>query len=637
MSGEKRSKVLTISREGQTLKQFVLAVGEVLVIGRAPDSDLVAELRGVSARHAELTLVEQAPAPAPAAAAAAPGAPAAAPAAPEELQLDVRIRDVSTNGTGMSSTIGQTWSPLRKGEIRSVGACSHLLLPFNRKAKDPPVVLTVRVIGECLPDAHDDRRREGRWRYHAKLGEGALGIVYRASDVTGHLREEVAVKVSKIHRLAKQGARLRHAYILHREAQWSLQRLHHSKSSRFCPQRASLFARYLEDHTGRWAPDLDFEEERTVFEAADFVWERFRNAAATSKCPYVVMELVPGRTLHQCMGWGGGEAGLDPPLNPDEKVSMAKEMVKALDYLATFGLIHRDFRTTNIMLVGRSNGVPGRIQVIDLGHTIAAEQEQVKNRSAVVRCSWKETKVKHFDWAPAEVKGKEVVNFAFPIHAFDVYSLAVLFLQLELGILTQARLASIRLAGGDSGQSTDIALGIRADFLRRMLGSAVNRPRPLEVLQALEPPPKLRVVQQPLKPRAPEQKPKLPPAKNGSSTRDRGFERSRDRSRSRDHHDNGRSRQNGDRGNGVKVSGGGRARSRSQGRHRGRARKRKRSRSRGRGRRQHGRGRGSSSSSFDSSSDKGSLIVDDGYHVWSPNAVSFGSESPPSPSTDPPS
>lgn len=65
------------------------------------------------------------------------------------------------------------------------------------------------------------------------------------------------------------------------------------------------------------------------------------------------------------------------------------------------GLIHRDFRTTNLMVSERRSTI--RVRVIDLGHTILAENHQCRNKSAVVRCNWKEEEKKRFDWAPPEV------------------------------------------------------------------------------------------------------------------------------------------------------------------------------------------------------------------------------------------
>merc|ERR1711862_687849 len=134
------------------------------------------------------------------------------------------------------------------------------------------------------------------------------------------------------------------------------------------------------------------------------------------------------------------------------------------------------------MLVGR--GATGRIRVIDLGHTIAAEEGQLQNRSPVVRCSWRESKVKRFDWAPTEVKDT-TVNFAFPAHAFDVYSLAVLALQLEIGSMMAARNAVWNLVNGEVNDIRVGALCLAEDLLRRMLGAAEDRPCPNEVLHSI--------------------------------------------------------------------------------------------------------------------------------------------------------
>lgn len=462
-----RFKVISVAVGTEAPRQFVIHVDEKLSIGRAPNCDIVTELRGASNRHAELTLQ--------------------APDDSTDGAGEVRLTDVSTNGSGTNSSCGTSWIALRKGEGRTLSAVAQVLLPYNRKCREISVILTIRIIGDSLPDAWDQRNGVGRWRYIAKLGEGALGIVYRAQDMTQVFPDEVAVKVCKMHWTTKRGARLRHAYILHREAQWSLQRLHNKTNSSFCAERAAFFVRYLEDHSGRWAPELDFEAERTVFEAPDFVWDSFGQLQTSDKgCPYVVMELVPGRTLHHCMGWTS-EPAENPPLTTHEKVLIARQLARALEYLASFHLIHRDFRTTNLLLVGR--GELCKINVIDLGHTVAAEPEQVKNRSAVVRCSWMETKVKQFDWAPDEVKDKKgAPNFSMPTHAFDVFSLAMLFLQLELSSLRKAREVATSLVKGmvpGTAPPQVSALGVGAAFLRRMLGPPSARPPPSEVLRVL--------------------------------------------------------------------------------------------------------------------------------------------------------
>lgn len=343
---------------------------------------------------------------------------------------------------------------------------------------------------EICVDAYDDRTKAGRWRYHRKLGEGALGVVYHATDTTGSFPADVAIKMSKVAPGAKISSRMRNAYILHREAQWSIQRLHNPAWPQFNSTHASLFVQYFEDHTGCWANgSTSFDAERAVFEAASFSWDRFEPASPLPKKPYVAMELVPGKTLHSAMGWAQ-EPAENPPLAAEEKLTIARQSTEALQYLVAFGLIHRDFRTTNIMLTAR--GQAGRIRVIDLGHTIAADEEQKRNKSAVVRCNWKESKGKRFDWAPEEVKDRDRnLNFTSPVHAFDVFSLGVFFLQLESGSMQVAReTVAAFLAAGHSAENMSMvvlreAMGLQKEMLQRMLGEASTRPHPGEVLQAL--------------------------------------------------------------------------------------------------------------------------------------------------------
>eukprot|EP00443_Scrippsiella_acuminata_P094587 CAMPEP_0115541578 /NCGR_PEP_ID=MMETSP0271-20121206/90541_1 /TAXON_ID=71861 /ORGANISM="Scrippsiella trochoidea, Strain CCMP3099" /LENGTH=125 /DNA_ID=CAMNT_0002974659 /DNA_START=103 /DNA_END=477 /DNA_ORIENTATION=- len=122
-----RFKVVSIACGSDPPRQFVVAVGEILVIGRAPDCDVVTDLRGASGRHLEFSVVEE-----------------------TEGVVECRVMDVSTNGTGIC-TPGQSgadergWLPLRNGQSHEVGSISQVLLPFNRKTKETTALLTVRV------------------------------------------------------------------------------------------------------------------------------------------------------------------------------------------------------------------------------------------------------------------------------------------------------------------------------------------------------------------------------------------------------------------------------------------------------------------------------------------------------------
>ena len=288
-------------------------------------------------------------------------------------------------------------------------------------------ILTFLNHGEGLPDPYDDRQKSGRWKYCGKLGEGGLGVVHRAVDALGQLQGNIAIKVCKLAKDIKAAAKLRSAFKLHREAQWSLQFIHNNKHQNYSQQRAGLFAKYLEDHTGRWSKDSNFDAERSTFESAGFRWDKFEPPEPLPTHPYVAMEFVPGRTVHSALGWSRHHplSKDEPVLTFREKESIIRQATEALVYLVQMGLIHRDFRTTNLMVVRRKASVDMR--VIDLGLAISAEEHQCRNESAVVRCNWKEEEKNRFDWAPPEVRVKEpFVNFLYPIHSFDVFSFGVL-------------------------------------------------------------------------------------------------------------------------------------------------------------------------------------------------------------------
>eukprot|EP00930_Biecheleria_cincta_P027301 TRINITY_DN19181_c0_g1_i1.p1 TRINITY_DN19181_c0_g1~~TRINITY_DN19181_c0_g1_i1.p1 ORF type:complete len:1191 (-),score=227.26 TRINITY_DN19181_c0_g1_i1:107-3679(-) len=457
--GKAAAKVVAIFRKAEPPRQFVLPPGDVLVFGRAGDCDVVLPSRGISSRHAMLR-----------------HKPCASGGS------EMFLEDTSTNGTGTCGGDQTTWSPLRKGESRQLETSLQILLPLN--SKEESAVLTICVFGDGLPDAYDERRRVGRWLYRGKLGEGALGIVHKASDLTGKLGEAVAIKVAKTAKGAKKTSKLRNAFILHREAQWSLQRLHNKSYSGFSAEKARLFARYLEDHTGKWS-ELDFDSERKLFEGQDYRWDKFKPPVAIPEKPYVAIEYVPGRTLHAALGWSReqplheGQGVLDD----EERHLVAKQAAEALTYLISQNLIHRDFRTTNLMIVGKGPDVS--VRVIDLGHTILAEPGHQRNKSPIVRCNMKEEEKKRFEWAPPEVKAKEhFLNFALPVHSFDVFSMAVLAVQLQVREHPEARVAVDRLMGIQSGDCLPSAVGLPQEFLRLMLGMPLKRP-PIEEIQRI--------------------------------------------------------------------------------------------------------------------------------------------------------
>jgi Tol biopolymer transport system component len=147
--------------------------------------------------------------------------------------------------------------------------------------------------------------RLGPYEITAKLGEGGMGEVYRATDTK--LRRDVAIKVLPA-AFTQDRERLAR---FEREAQL-LAQLHH-------PNIASIFG--LEESAGTRA---------------------------------LVMELVEGPTLAERL-----EAGSIPL---DESLSFARQIAEALEAAHEKGIVHRDLKPQNIKA-----STEGKIKVLDFG------------------------------------------------------------------------------------------------------------------------------------------------------------------------------------------------------------------------------------------------------------------------------
>jgi TolB-like protein/Flp pilus assembly protein TadD len=143
------------------------------------------------------------------------------------------------------------------------------------------------------------------YRIHAKLGEGGMGAVYRAEDLT--LGREVALKFLSRGATFDPEARRR----LVKEAQ-AASRLNH--------------------------PNI-----ATIYELN-----------VTDAVPFIVMELVPGRTLKEKLRLG--------PLSSAELLSTMRQIAEGLEEAHRAGVCHLDIKPGNIMLDARS-----RVKILDFG------------------------------------------------------------------------------------------------------------------------------------------------------------------------------------------------------------------------------------------------------------------------------
>ncbi|MCB1009712.1 MAG: serine/threonine protein kinase, partial [Acidobacteria bacterium] len=145
----------------------------------------------------------------------------------------------------------------------------------------------------------------GPYSVTAKLGEGGMGEVYRATDTK--LEREVAIKVLSA-AFVEDPERLAR---FEREAKL-LAQLHH-------PNIASVFG--LEESAGVRA---------------------------------LVMELVEGPTLAERLAQGG--------LSIDESLSIARQIAEALEAAHEKGIVHRDLKPQNVKA-----SLEGNLKVLDFG------------------------------------------------------------------------------------------------------------------------------------------------------------------------------------------------------------------------------------------------------------------------------
>ena len=194
----------------------------------------------------------------------------------------------------------------------------------------------------------------GRYRLGREIGRGGMGVVYRATDL--ELEREVAIKI-----VAETAATDDSRHRLLREA--------------------------------RTAATLNHPHIVTVHDVGEI-----------DGCPFFVMELLEGPTL--------AEARLS---DLAQIVDVAAQLCDALEYAHARGLVHRDLKPDNVLLVGNRSAV----KLADLGLAVPARGSRLTQARFIVGTA--------AYMAPEQAMGEPVDARA------DLYSLGVLLYELAVG------------------------------------------------------------------------------------------------------------------------------------------------------------------------------------------------------------
>ena len=130
---------------------------------------------------------------------------------------------------------------------------------------------------------------------------------------------------------------------------------------------------------------------------------------------YIVMEYVEGRS-------GGADPAAPGPVEPETAAEIGIQACAGLDYAHRRGIIHRDVKPGNLMVVGGPvGGGEMTVKLTDFGIARAIEQTRITQVGSVVGTA--------AYLAPEQVRGEEATP------ATDVYALGVVLYQFLTGRL----------------------------------------------------------------------------------------------------------------------------------------------------------------------------------------------------------
>jgi serine/threonine protein kinase len=210
----------------------------------------------------------------------------------------------------------------RLQRLRSEGSGLHPLPPGNHTQGETPPMNTKRnktVISLRPGVGEGEVGRLGKYRILEVLGQGGMGVVFRAEDV--QLKRIVALKAML-------------PEVVNR------------------PTAKERFLREAEA-----TANLEHDNIVSVYDVGE-----------DNGVPYMAMQLLKGMSLDDFLKKKQGKTGV--PLSAEQVLKLGREIAKGLAAAHENGLIHRDIKPANIWLDASAGG---RAKILDFGLARAAE------------------------------------------------------------------------------------------------------------------------------------------------------------------------------------------------------------------------------------------------------------------------
>lgn len=183
------------------------------------------------------------------------------------------------------------------------------------------------------------------------------------------------------------------------------------------------------------------------------VFDLGRHHDAKGDVLFLTMELLPGETLAAHLREHG-------PMTCAQALPLVRQMVAALSAAHHLGIVHRDFKPGNVMLVESANGLV--VKVTDFGLATNPEAEETVSRSLTEILGTPEY------MAPEQLRGQCSART-------DIYALGMTVFQMLTGGLPTATEAPFKGAITGSGRSQAVGSGKPGQTGKRASASATGK------------------------------------------------------------------------------------------------------------------------------------------------------------------